>query len=446
MQFSRQSGKTTALVHTVETLLIYFRSVCGTPIRVCIFAPQKEQAKTDFDRLKDALETESVKSGHSLSFPESNANTINVYENGNNNGWCYIMAITKTSNIESKTSDLNIYEEAQLIDDKLRENKADPMVASTNGAKVFIGTEGYKMCYFLKLVDERLQGGGKIVRADCHQIIKEKRELFNITGDENHLNYEKFILAEKEKGEHRQSFKTQYLLERVLEVGSFITRARLASCYADIPFTWQNKTQPHVVGIDLAKSVDKTVVAVGRVNIQRTAGLDGMVVKHFLEFACAMELRGDDYISQVQMIKDFLDQFKVEGLAIDSTGVGDPVARMLFEKTRIAPFMPIVFSLKSKDEMYKNWLNLIDSGYFKIPKQDHPTVGEAARNILKTLEQEVIELEAERKGHAEQYLSIHHPNKDDAHDDYPDAIALMTMPFIKLFHPNIIQKTNTSRI
>jgi len=34
--------------------MIYFTKEFGRPIRIGIFAPQREQAKTDFDRLKAA--------------------------------------------------------------------------------------------------------------------------------------------------------------------------------------------------------------------------------------------------------------------------------------------------------------------------------------------------------------------------------------------------------
>ena len=55
VEFSRQSGKTTCIVHTVEFIIYVYKFLMGRGIRIGIFAPQKEQAKTDFDRLKDAF-------------------------------------------------------------------------------------------------------------------------------------------------------------------------------------------------------------------------------------------------------------------------------------------------------------------------------------------------------------------------------------------------------
>ena len=442
IMFSRQSGKTTAVVHTVEVLLLYYQAFMGEPIAIGIFAPQSEQAKTDFDRLKYALENQQLITDYDLTFPESNATTLNVYGGDTDCGYCYIFPITKTSNPESKTLDLAIYEESQNIDDVLRENKIDPMLAATNGSKVFIGTEGYQHSYFLKLVDKfQEEQPDKLVKCDCDQAIKEKRILYDLTKDEDHLNYEKYIKSEKEKGEDRQSFKVQYLLERCLDVGTYITRRRWERTYSDYPFSWSDKQNACVVGIDLAKAVDKTVVAVGKVTRHRKIDSGRVVENQWLDFIAALEIRGDDYVTQTDLITDFLGQFNIEGLAIDATSVGDPVAKMLYDKTRIAPFMPIQFTLKSKDEMYRNLQNLIDAGEFRIPSPKQIGLTEKEKKILSTLEEEMLQLEIERKGANEQFMSIHHPDKDDAHDDYPDALALMTFPYLRVFQPNAILTT-----
>src|SRR3990167_7042744 len=116
IEISRQAGKTEAVVRTVEFLLLVGRAFLNKPLRIGIFAPQHEQAKTDFDRLKEALESKPLADEFELTFPESNANTLNVFQAGENYGFCYIFPITKTSHPESKTLDLIIYEEAQHID------------------------------------------------------------------------------------------------------------------------------------------------------------------------------------------------------------------------------------------------------------------------------------------------------------------------------------------
>ena len=54
-EYTRQSGKTTSIVHVVESIMLFVSKLFGIPIEIGIFAPQKEQANTDFKRLKNAL-------------------------------------------------------------------------------------------------------------------------------------------------------------------------------------------------------------------------------------------------------------------------------------------------------------------------------------------------------------------------------------------------------
>ena len=100
-EFSRQSGKTTTVVHTVEFILEYvnwlYILIFNRPVSIGIFARQSEQVKTDFDRLKTAL----YRSGAVAGKPnEANAHTLQLP----NGATCYVYPISQTSNPESKRS------------------------------------------------------------------------------------------------------------------------------------------------------------------------------------------------------------------------------------------------------------------------------------------------------------------------------------------------------
>ena len=448
--FCRQSGKTETIVRTVEVLLIYFCAMFGRPIRIGIFAPQREQAKTDFDRLKKALERPVVMNEFGLTFPESNQTTLNVFcrnANGESeeNGYCYVFPITANSHPESKTLDMAIYEEAQKIDDEERENKVDPMLASTNGAKIFVGTEGYKMRYFLRLMDEAEASGGRYVKADYHQIILEKRSLYRATGDEKHLNYEKYMAKEIKKGEDRPSFKVQYALIRQSEIGTFANRGMLRNIFVNEPFYYDGKVGRHLVGIDYAKSTDKTVASIGRIVRRTKTDENGNeVVYEALQFINALEFRGTDYDDQIEQIIDTLEKFEVEGIANDSTGVGDPVVDFLVKKTHIRPIYRVAFTLKSKDIMYRLLEKMIRNGTFLLPDPESDKLNEAEKRVMTTLISEVLELEVEYKGQNEQFRSVSHPDKDGAHDDYPDSLALLVYAYDKLYgHRTRLYESNT---
>ena len=163
--FSRQSGKTTTIVHTVEYLIYIYKMVLNRGIRIGIFAPQKEQAKTDFDRLKDAFEILRV-AGKPISLKEANATTLKpetpLNENYkgavlsiDQNNEIYAYPLSKTSHPESKTLDLIIIEEAQDVDDHRMINSVFPMGAATNATRVFIGTAGYNICYFYRKLQKQ---------------------------------------------------------------------------------------------------------------------------------------------------------------------------------------------------------------------------------------------------------------------------------------------------
>ena len=123
VEFSRQSGKTTCIVHTVEFIIYVYKFLMGKGVRIGIFAPQKEQAKTDFDRLKDAF-YELKMAGIEIDFTEANATTLKPHTpvneetpmatlNMGQGNEVYAFPVSKTSHPESKTLDLIIFEEAQ---------------------------------------------------------------------------------------------------------------------------------------------------------------------------------------------------------------------------------------------------------------------------------------------------------------------------------------------
>lgn len=273
-EFARQSGKTTAIVHTVETLLLYAPSYLGYPITVCIFAPQKEQAATDLDRLKTALSDRGVVEIWGVP-EEKNANTLGL----SNGSEIYIFPLTATSNPESKTSHLNIYEEAHNIDDRERAIKADPMLASTNGSKVFIGNAGFRICHFYKMLERAgaapevpkdfPQGKDGVYIADYNQVIKERKERYGQDGNPQHLKYERYVEGERIKlgdaWEQDEPFKTAYRLAWVLGRGQFITQADIQRITGEYDALISKLASDCYIGIDTAKVPDSTEI--GRAHV-----------------------------------------------------------------------------------------------------------------------------------------------------------------------------------
>jgi hypothetical protein len=192
-EISRQAGKTTAIVLTLDFVMIYFPKMFNltgmNKLELGIFAPQGEQAKTDFDRLKEAfmrsgtMIKEVITEEEKLYKEQNNAKTI-VLPNGAS---CYIAPISQVSNPESKSLNLMIFEESQDLDDEIVKRKVWPMGAAKNAPRIYIGTAGTRICYFRSL---GMSGGLKLY---FEQIAAQRRTVFEATGDARHLIYEQTV-------------------------------------------------------------------------------------------------------------------------------------------------------------------------------------------------------------------------------------------------------------
>lgn len=414
IQVSRQSGKTEALVLTLEFLKIFYpeltKEMFGERriIRNAVFAPQKEQAKTDFDRLKDGLETIRAKGGlgTELNDEESNSTTLKLQ----NGSLSYIFPLTSTSHIESKTADLLVYEESNAIDDEEKKNKADPFGTSTNAPQIYVGVGGYTQNYFYY----QCRDNPRLIKHDCWSVIEQKKWAYKQDGNPFHLKYERFIQQKLEEwGENDEAFQTQYLLRWVIGAGMFVTVDQLDSLVGVHSLVETDKESYCYAGIDSAKSPDSTVLTI----LRKVKDKPKQLVRW-------LELQGDNYEDQFHYIMSVLATFNVKAVAIDSTGQGDFLPDKFERETRWQDentgLYRVKFSAVTKDIMYKNLLNVVRNRLTELPKSD---IIEANK-----FRQQMLDLQKEYKG---ELLSVHHPNKANAHDDYPDSWALAEFAYMK---------------
>lgn len=446
IEISRQAGKTESVVCTVCFLMTFSLSLTRRfwgrehPLRIIIWSPQREQAKTDFDRLKAYFQKmrRSGQWGDLIDQSESNQTTMQI----KNGAYCYIFPLTPTSNPESKTADLQIFEEAHKIDDFEKKNKAEPMGASTNAPEISIGVSWYNKNYFLRLIQSL--GKKHKLRFDADEVIKQRRERYEQDGNPFHLNYEKkFNKLVERDGREDPAIKTQWLLQWVLGAGQFMVQDdwnELTEPYFYVDGNGDDKhRQAHLidedkdsecfVGIDTAKYPDSTVVTVIRWNEETK----------WKELIALLELKGENYLDQFEIITGYdsstgrmtgmgmLDSFNVQGIAIDSTGQGsffpDMFTRLTRWRDERSGLFPVKFSLVSKDVMYRNLQQVVQNRLTAIPNDD--TVE------LDRLREQLLDLQKEYKG---ELLSVHHPESktqdgEEYHDDYPDSWALAEYAF-----------------
>lgn len=414
-EISRQAGKTTAIVHTIEFIMLYFPKAFGRPVRIGIFAPQREQAKTDFDRLKAALNRsalplqiyEAPVDVLDEAAEESNAKTI-VLPNGSS---CYVFPVTSVSKPESKTLDLIIFEESQDLEDTIVKQQIWPMGASTNAPRIYIGTAGTKICHFYRL------GQSSGLKLYFEQVVAQRRRKYEETGNALHLIYEQTVRQEMVlAGVDSDEIQRPYFGKWLIGTGQFVTQEALEDVVNDDrKRTFHDKQSECFVGIDIAKHPDSTVVTVIRYNKDTKR-------KQLLNW---LELRGENYQSQYEIIIEFLSKYKVVAVALDSTGIGDFMSDMFVThsdwRDHNSGLYSIKFSAVSKDNMYKNLKISISELLTELPN-----LGTREGERFK---QQMLDLQQEWKG---QLLSVHHPkDQPDAHDDYPDSWALAEWAYAK---------------
>lgn len=442
-EISRQAGKTTAIVHTLEVVMIYFPKLFNltgvNKLELGIFAPQSEQAKTDFDRLKEAFlrsnqMVKEVKTEEEKLYKEqNNAKTI-VLPNGAS---CYIAPISQVSNPESKSLNLMIFEESQDLDDDIVKRKVWPMGSAKNAPRIYIGTAGTKLCYFRTL---GLNGGTKLY---FEEIVAQRRKVYEETGDARHLIYEQTVRQEITKyGLDSDEIQNPYFGKWLIGTGNFTTEAdidklmelgrerwnpeqkKIMKGELRLPTFHSKKVGYCFAGIDTAKHPDSTVVTILRWNPE-------LKRKEIINW---MELRGENYKDQFDLItsaEGFLSHYNIMAIAIDSTGQGDFMPDMFEKETEWADensgLYRIKFSAVSKDALYKNLKVTIQELLTTLPNL-------STKNGVR-FKQQMLDLQQKHVG---QLLSVKHPDDPTAHDDYPDSWALAEWAFAKWNEDNNI--------
>jgi hypothetical protein len=239
-------------------------------------------------------------------------------------------------------------------------------------------------------------------RAECERIAAER-----IFSDED---YEKMLWFGK-------------IAWWVIGAGQFCTVEQLETLIGEGQQLIRSSTQPAYVGIDTAKSPDQTIV---------TVLVDDEKDPRKSKLAGWLSLKGENYEDQFEAIADWLNPKyeeyeekgkkkerliagfpEIRGIALDATGQGDFMPDK-FERHTGYNIIRVPFTLQSKDTIYKNLLQVIQNGLTSIPdvRSDRDWIGWLT---------ECVNLVKEWKG---RYLSVHHPDDPNAHDDYPDSWAL----------------------
>lgn len=420
--FSRQSGKSETVADVVAALMILLpRLALMFPENenlakfkkgfwVGMFAPTDDQVETLFSRCVTRLSadraTEVMMDPEVDDIAEGKGKVVKLKKSGS---FCRMQTANPRAKIESKSYHLIIVDEAQDTDDYVIRKSVHPMGAFYNATLCKTGTPTTRKGDFYKAIQHnkrrQTKRGHRVnhFEADWKYCAKHNK------------NYERYVKKEmKRLGEDSDEFQLAYALKWLLERGMFLTSSvfdDLGDLSMEIVRAWW-KT-PVLVGVDPARSLDSTVVTVVWVDWDRPDEF-GFYDHRVLNW---LELHGDQWEEQYGQIMDFLANYNVLAGAVDSQGVGDAVADRLARLMPRTEWHALASNRPDQSDRWKHLKQLVERKMVGWPAH-------AKTRRLKAwqrFKQQMIDLEKKYEG---AYLLAEAPEEPEAHDDYPDSLAL----------------------
>jgi len=435
---SRQSGKSETIADTVATLMVLlpilakrYPDLLGRfkdGIWVGLFAPTEGQAETLFGRTLNRLTSE--RAIEILGDPEIDdqaarvggvTKSIKLKKLGST---MTMMTANPRAKIESKSFHLIVIDECQEADDFVVSKSISPMLAYYAGTMVKTGTPTtHKNNFYRSIQLNKRRQTSRGSRQNHFQWDYKDVSKYN-------ENYQKFIRKEMLRiGEDSDEFQMSYNCKWLLERGMFVTSTvmdELGDTSQELVKAWHRT--PVVVGIDPARKLDSTVVTVVWVDWDRPDEF-GYYDHRVLNW---LELQGDDWEDQYFQIVNFLENYDVLYVGVDSGGVGDAVAQRLKLLLPRAEVLPIGSSQPEQSKRWKHLKTLIDRRLIGWPAHAKTR----RLRSWKRFYQQMTDLETKFQG--PNFLA-HAPEEAHAHDDYADSLAIacsltmdLTMPQVEV--------------
>ena len=433
---ARQSGKSETVADTVATLMVLlpllakiYPDLLGKfkdGLWVGLFAPTEGQAETLFSRTVTRLTSERAQ--EVLGDPEIDdtaakvggvTKMIRLKKLGST---ITMMTANPRAKIESKSFHLIVIDECQEADDFVVAKSISPMLAYYAGTMVKTGTPTTTKNNFYKAIQlNKRRQTGRNARQNHFQW--DWREVAKVNA-----NYNTFIKKEMLRiGEDSDEFQMSYNCKWLLERGLFVTSSvmdELGDTSQELVKVW-HKT-PVVVGIDPARKMDSTIVTVVWVDWDRPDEF-GYFDHRVLNW---LELQGDDWEEQYFQIVNFLSNYDVLAIGIDSNGVGDAVAQRLKILMGRADVISLTSSQSEQSRRFKHLQELIQRRMLSYPAHAKTR----RLRIWKRFYQQMTDAEVKYKG---PNFIVAAPDESYAHDDFVDSLAIATSLTRELVMPEV---------
>lgn len=422
---SRQSGKSTAIgAVTAACMLMLPRLAKIYPgmrslqkfrrgLWVGAFAPVEEQANIIFAKICDVFTTDACRKimadpeiDEKIPKPRSGVITLANCGSLARRTTCHPKAT-----IEGRTYHLIIIDEAQGGDNRTVNKSIVPMGTATRATHIYTGTPWYTVNFFHSQIQKNRRIRVRRGRRRPNHFQWDWKEVARYV-PEYKLTVQDAMLS---MGENSDEFRMSYSIQWLTSKGMFVTEDVLDEM-ADISQqelvrTWT--ASPVVAGIDCARIQDRTVVTIVAVdwNHPDSEGFYPMYILNWLDLeAVAWE-------QQYHRITEFLGNYHIFRCGVDTGGVGDVVIDRLRNLMPHIDFVGCKDSSAEQSERWKYLSQIIDRRKLSWPYG--AKVRE--RRVVRRFMQEMADLRKEFRG---PYMKVEAPREADAHDDYPDSLAI----------------------
>ena len=366
VEIARQGGKNELSAH-LELLLLTLYMARGGNLIKC--SPTfKPQTIISMARLKDRLDDFGFdglyrsQMGYIIQLGEARAIFLSAEE---------------SSSVVGHTADILLeIDESQDVAKEKYNKEFRPMGSSTNVTCIHYGTTWDDSTLLEEIKQnnlelEKIDGIKRHFRYDWQEIARYNQD------------YGRYVIQEKERlGEDHPLFRTQYALLPIKGGGGFLSRNQIAQMLG----SHQRLRSPdkagalYIAGVDLAgeatpemsllqradndegRSQDSTVITIAQVDMANKLPVLRIVEQYQWTGIAHSQL----YPQMVQILKNIWNCHRI---AIDATGIGQPVASFLRKElgSRVIPF---TFTQKSKSELGFELLSCVNSNRIKLYQQD----------------------------------------------------------------------------
>lgn len=418
VNITRQYWKSTIAFWMIGFLMIFMPKVIWRPITIWVTINKQDQVNKNYlsvrDMLRQAVWT------YWLWFAEDSKSTLRL------TNWSKLVVFSmEAKNNEWETLDFSIVDEGQALNDEKYDVEIKPMLLRTGWITCYLWVWGYKVnwyYYWLQDTENNL-----VFKYNCYDVEETVKKYAEEYKDTRHLLYFNWIQKAKEealaKGRPDQ-FKTQFELEWKIWSWNFLSIEdflRYKINYNDLTYKDEKVKDSKSIleqitslylGIDWARkwwaTWDSSVLTVA------------WVLKDKVYIIDTFRVQGAEtpYPEQVKQMINWLTKNwyidKVKKIYCDSTWVGVSAIDTFRDKHKWIDIIDTFFSEKKKSELASNFIALYESWKLFYTSQSEKN--------LEELEKEFKHLELEYKKNW--YISYHHPDKWNIHDDYVDSLFL----------------------